>query len=70
VIPLIEGATTEIRIEVSAEDGTTKKYLIRVKRLSASDATLQNLSLSSGKLDPCFVSDCYDYTCESNENLD
>nr|CAB3263199.1 uncharacterized protein LOC104266112 [Phallusia mammillata] len=62
-IPLIEGSITEIRIEVSAEDGTTKNYILRIKRLSASDATLSSLALTGGKLDPAFSTTCYDYTC-------
>ncbi|CAK8678105.1 unnamed protein product [Clavelina lepadiformis] len=62
-IPLKEGDVTEIKIEVSAEDGTTKSYIIRIKRLSASDASLNQLSLSCGKLDPPFAMDQDEYTC-------
>ena len=54
----------EIRIEVSAEDGTVKNYFIRIKRLSASDASLVSLSSSAGKLDPPFAIDCDQYTCK------
>lgn len=54
----------EIRIEVSAEDGTVKKYFVRIKRLSASDASLTQLSLSVGKLDPAFAMGCDEYTCK------
>ena len=61
-IPLKEGEVNEIRIEVSAEDGTVKNYYVRVKRLSASDASLVQLSLSTGKLDPVFAMDCEEYT--------
>ena len=61
-IPLPEGETTEIRIEVSAEDGTTKHYFIRVKRLSASDASLNKLSLSDGSLTPNFSVGTVEYT--------
>nr|XP_009859922.1 uncharacterized protein LOC104266112 [Ciona intestinalis] len=60
-IPLLEGGVTEIRIEVSSEDGTVKNYLIRIKRLSASDASLNQLSLSVGKLMPPFSMGCFEY---------
>lgn len=43
-------------IEVTAEDGTAKKYLINAKRLSSSDASLSNITLSSGILSPPFNS--------------
>ena len=63
-MPLKEGELNEIRIEVSAEDGTVKNYFIRIKRLSASDASLTELSLSAGKLDPRFAMDCDEYVCK------
>ncbi|XP_041354400.1 uncharacterized protein LOC121372183 [Gigantopelta aegis] len=62
-ITLKEGAVTDIKIDVSAEDGTTKSYVIHAKRLSAKDASLTSLIISSGKLDPAFSPDRFDYTC-------
>ena len=56
---------TDIKIEVCAEDGkTTKIYIIRVKRLSAKDATLTSVKLSAGKLLPDFSVETFNYTCK------
>ena len=62
-VPLVEGKVNEIKIEVTAEDGTTKNYLVFVKRLSAKDASLSNLSVGAGALDPEFCSDIFTYSC-------
>ncbi|XP_048244538.1 uncharacterized protein LOC124123872 isoform X1 [Haliotis rufescens] len=61
-VPLPEGAVTDIKIEVTAEDGTTKKYFIHARRLSAKDATLSTLKLSIGKLDPEFSANITEYS--------
>lgn len=63
MIPLKEGTVTEIKIEVTAEDGTVKNYIINIKRLSASDAILSSLAMSEGKLDPVFDMEEIEYTC-------
>ncbi|PIK36475.1 hypothetical protein BSL78_26693 [Apostichopus japonicus] len=62
-ISLKEGNTTVIKIEVTAEDGTTKIYQIDAKRLSASDATLSGIQLSVGELVPVFDASQLLYTC-------
>ncbi|KAH3850613.1 hypothetical protein DPMN_093037 [Dreissena polymorpha] len=63
-VPVKEGAITDIKINVCAEDGkTTKVYLIKVKRLSAKDATLSNLLLEPGTLVPEFSPDVFEYFC-------
>ncbi|XP_067681719.1 uncharacterized protein [Haliotis asinina] len=62
-VPLPEGTVTDIKIEVTAEDGTTKKYFIHARRLSAKDATLSTLKLSMGKLDPEFAASTTEYSC-------
>ncbi|KAK3093084.1 hypothetical protein FSP39_010869 [Pinctada imbricata] len=62
-VPLIEGAVVDVRIEVSAEDGTIKNYYIHAKRLSAKDATLSDLQLTGGKLVPSFSPDVMYYSC-------
>ncbi|EDO25403.1 predicted protein, partial [Nematostella vectensis] len=55
-VSLKEGEVTTIKIEVSAEDGSTiKNYYIYANRLSASDAFLSELKLSSGHLSPEFT---------------
>ena len=57
-VALKEGEVTRVKIEVTAEDGSTiKNYLIQVTRLSASDASLTDLKLSVlGSLSPDFAS--------------
>ncbi|XP_064602981.1 uncharacterized protein LOC135468574 [Liolophura sinensis] len=62
-LPLKEGEITEIKIEVTAEDGTTKFYSILTKRLSAKDATLSSLTISHGDLSPAFSPDVTEYYC-------
>ncbi len=51
----------QITIEVTSEDGTTKKYLISCTKLSPSIAALKNITLSPLKLVPDFTTDCYEY---------
>ncbi|XP_070181396.1 uncharacterized protein [Littorina saxatilis] len=63
VVPLKEGEVTDIKIEVSAEDGTVKKYFIHTKRLSAKDASLSDLTADKGFLQPSFNPDVTEYTC-------
>lgn len=64
-MPVKEGAVTDIKIEVCAEDGkTTKNYIIHVKRLSAKDATLSNLKFDVGTIVPDFSPETYEYTCK------
>jgi hypothetical protein len=61
-IDLKEGAVTCISIEVTSEDGSRNKtYVIKAKRLSASDASLSSLKLSSGDLIPTFSPEVTDY---------
>jgi hypothetical protein len=52
-VKLKEGLN-DIVVEVTAEDGTAKKYFLNCKRLSASDASLKSIDLSSIKLAPQF----------------
>ncbi|XP_074656502.1 uncharacterized protein LOC141909757 [Tubulanus polymorphus] len=62
-IALKEGIVTDVKIEVTAEDGkTTKIYIIHVKRLSAKDASLTAIKLSAGNLQPEFSADIFNYT--------
>lgn len=63
-MPVKEGAVTDVKIEVCAEDGkTTKVYVIHVKRLSAKDATMASIKISAGKLVPEFTVDVFSYFC-------
>lgn len=56
---------TSIKIEVSAEDGTTKFYFIHAKRLSGKDANLVNLNIEKAILLPDFDPAVLEYRCEN-----
>jgi len=60
-VELTEDKVNDICIEVTSEDGSVKKYFVRIKRLSAKDASLQKLSISNGNLQPVFSSDILEY---------
>ena len=61
---LTEGKTQEAQVIVSAEDGqTTKTYTISIRRLSADDATLAQLEISVGVLQPAFSPFVTSYEC-------
>ncbi|SFL65210.1 S-layer homology domain-containing protein [Paenibacillus sp. 1_12] len=61
-IPLNVGPNT-ITVEVTAQDGTTKKaYTINANRLPSDKADLKALTLSTGNLDPAFVSSTTSYS--------
>ena len=58
-----EGEVTSIKVEVTAEDGSTiKNYFTHVTRLSASDASLTGIKLSSGDLFPAFDAKLINYS--------
>lgn len=62
-VSLKEGEVTPVKVEVTAEDGSTiKNYFIHVTRLSASDASLSELKLSIGLLSPNFASNITSYS--------
>ena len=61
---LTEGQTSEVAVVVTAEDGkTNKSYTIKIRRLSADDATLSQLDLSAGSLKPSFSPLVTSYEC-------
>ncbi|CAH1792383.1 unnamed protein product [Owenia fusiformis] len=62
-VPLKEGVTTDVKIEVTSEDGTIKNYFVHIKRLSGKDASLIELKLSDGILQPEFASEHFEYCC-------
>ncbi|XP_060079354.1 uncharacterized protein LOC132558767 [Ylistrum balloti] len=62
-VGLPEGVVTDIKIEVTSEDGTVKNYFLHVKRLSAKDAVLSDLKFSQGCLMPEFDSAVTTYSC-------
>jgi hypothetical protein len=59
-VKLNEGVN-KITIEVTSEDGTTKKYLINCKKLSASDAKLKSLEFKGADLIEKFEPTVYEY---------
>ena len=61
-LPLKEGLVNEIKIEVTAEDGTTKKYIVKVHRLSSKEAVLSDLKIDVGKLEPSFNPKVIEYS--------
>ncbi|KAI6660476.1 hypothetical protein LOD99_14061 [Oopsacas minuta] len=64
-VTLTEGVTSLIKVEVVADDGTTKKlYSLNLKRLSSSDASLSSLCAVGGySLVPGFSHDVTSYEC-------
>ena len=63
-VTLSEGVTSLVKIEVIADDGSTKKlYLLNLKRLSATDASLSSLSANGFSLEPAFSHDVMSYEC-------
>lgn len=64
VVQIEEGQLLEIKIVVSAEDGTTTKtYSLRVSRLCADDARLSQLEISAGTIHPSFDPFVHKYEC-------
>ena len=55
------GSNTAI-ITVTAQNGSTKNYIITIERGLSADATLSALSLSSGSLNPSFAASTASYT--------
>lgn len=52
---------TEIDVECTADDGTIGHYIIKVKRLSGKDASLESLAVDKGKLSPQFDASVDEY---------
>jgi hypothetical protein len=63
--------TTDITVEVTAEDGSTKSYTISVTREEAvsANADLSDLALSEGTLSPAFDSGTTSYTATVNGDV-
>jgi len=64
-VPLEEGCVTDVKIEVTAEDGTVRVYVVHATRTSPKDAALSALKISAGKLDPVFSPDIKEYFCKA-----
>lgn len=71
MVRLTEGQSLDVEIVVTAEDGnTTKTYTIKMRRLSADDATLSQLEVSVGALSPPFSPFIYMYECNLHCSID
>jgi len=51
-----------VDITVTAEDGSTKTYTVTINRAASDDATLSNLTVSAGTLNPVFAASTTSYT--------
>ena len=56
-----DGEEKDVVIEVTAEDGTAKRYTVTVSVSSASNASLSDIKLSNGSLSPQFKHDVFEY---------
>ncbi|XP_040207190.1 uncharacterized protein LOC120937775 isoform X1 [Rana temporaria] len=63
VVTLKDGLNSVV-VEVTAEDGTMKKYFLEITKLSASQALLEGIHLSEDlKLEPSFAPNTFEYSC-------
>ncbi|WP_235615819.1 cadherin-like beta sandwich domain-containing protein [Brevibacillus reuszeri] len=64
LIPLKLG-NNDIKVDVTAEDGITKKnYLLRVTRFASKNVALSKLEISEGTLSPSFNSKVFSYSAD------
>jgi len=68
-IELAEGEVTTITIEVTAQAGNTMEYTIAVSRAASADASLRDLVVSEGELDPTFSSTTLSYTVSVENDI-
>lgn len=62
-VSLATGASKDVSIQVTAQDGsTTKTYTLHVTRAASSNANLSGITLSSGILSPVFTTNTTEYT--------
>jgi hypothetical protein len=67
---LLDVGLNILDVIVTAEDGTTiKVYKIRVTRLANDDATLKDIEVTPGDLDPVFDPDITEYKVEVENNV-
>ena len=65
-----KGETTDVNIEVTAQDGVTaKKYTVHVSRPVSNNANLSGISLSTGTLSPAFNINTIEYNVALASNV-
>lgn len=70
-VSLSEGQTVDVEVIVTAEDGkSSKTYFLKIRRLSANDATLSQLDVSVGFLQPAFSPLTTNYDCYLPSGVD
>ncbi|MBR1376282.1 MAG: cadherin-like beta sandwich domain-containing protein [Bacilli bacterium] len=62
------GANT-IKVVVTAQDGTSSTYNIRIRREENDDATLRTLNVSGGSLSPTFAPEITSYSVELDSDV-
>ena len=62
-------STKNVKVTVTAEDGTTKDYTIVLSRDKSTDATLDSLTVSEGTLTPTFNKNTLNYTINVNNDV-
>ncbi len=56
------GETSSFDIVVTAQNGDTKTYTVKIKRTACADNKLKGLTVSAGTLSPAFSADVLEYT--------
>ncbi|XP_057317004.1 uncharacterized protein LOC130657999 isoform X2 [Hydractinia symbiolongicarpus] len=62
-VTVTEGTNTSLIIEVTAEDGTTKQYTIKLVPLSSSSTVLSSIKIKDYQISPEFITNLYEYEC-------
>ncbi|XP_075719227.1 uncharacterized protein LOC142760141 isoform X2 [Rhinoderma darwinii] len=63
-IVFLKDGLNSVVLEVTAEDGTAKKYFLEITKLSTSHASLEGIILSEDlNLAPSFAPDVFEYSC-------
>ncbi|XP_077138657.1 uncharacterized protein LOC143804440 [Ranitomeya variabilis] len=61
---ILKDGLNPVVVDVTAEDGTAKKYILEITKLSASHVSLEGISLSEGlDLALSFAPDVFEYSC-------
>ncbi len=67
----LEGDSLDVKLEVTAEDNTTKNtYTVHIVKKKDSNTNLANIIINNGELNPTFNKDTLDYTIELENWVD